>query len=577
MIAGVVAEELLLPQIVHPDDGLIDYAYYAIYDPNWVDPDSGSIGGVPPDKQGWISWWDPFTIFPPPQVLVAGYFLFESLFDEGDTVYPPYVSDGHQGIYPDLLVEIDTIYAFGKAYVTAIVATIVIDIDGFYSPTVISKVLGPQRVIDVDIFGGVKQLQQGKATINQTFPLDEVYDFDIIYGSVIGRSGVTLIVQQQVLATDTETVFINETTTSTAMVLGTFVGEHATFTAPPAGALLAHTVIDADGFYAPGIQGPLALPFFQDTDVFYAPIRLNYVLPGIAIDADAIMAPALGRVLQPSIVTDVDVFRGPAFTQPGSFSLVIDNEFISIPTVTPQRATVLPGLPVDTDAFYSPGGGQGITGVSDVTLGADTVFAPSANIGPLFPVVSVVDPDIFLVPGVLAGLLTASIVIDADTFFAPGFPVTLGGAFVSDTGAIFAPTAAQGLSPDVFSDADAFYVPVFSTSDSLPPGIVVDVDTVLAPTIIPGAVTALPGFINADDVVPVTSITVTAVLSASFVTDSDVVYAPTEGAIGQPAAFVDADAFYGPKITQVGFDGTLVLDGPIMPSTPQPTVIYIEG
>jgi hypothetical protein len=542
MIAGVIAEELLLPLAIPPSA-------------TYVDPD----------------------IFPQAIIKVPGFLLFDGQFDEGDLIYAAYVGDVDNSVYPPTIIDPDIVYGFTASRSIAIVSPAFADADVFFSPTVISKVLGPQRVIDVDIFGGVKQLQQGKATINQTFPLDEVYDFDIIYGPVIGRSGVTLIVQQQVLATDSETVVINETTTSTAMVLGTFVGEHATFTAPPAGALLAHTVIDADGFYAPGIQGPLALPFFQDTDVFYAPIRLNYLLPGVAIDADTIMAPALGRVLQPSIVTDVDVFRGPTFTQPGSFSLVIDNEFISIPTVTPQRATVLPGLPVDTDAFYSPGGGQGITGASDITLGADAIPTASVGIAPLFPVVSVVDPDIFLAPGVLAGRLTASIIIDADTFFAPGFPVTLGGAFVSDTGAIFAPTAAQGLSPDIFNDADAFYVPVFSTSDSLPPGIVVDVDTVLAPTVIPGAVTALPGFVNADDVVPVTSITVTAVLSASFVTDSDVVYAPTEGAIGQPAAFVDADAFYGPKITQVGFDGTLVLDGPIMPSTPQPTVIYIEG
>jgi Flp pilus assembly protein CpaB len=44
-----------------------------------------------------------------------------------------------------------------------------------------------------------------------------------------------------------------------------------------------------------------------------------------------------------------------------------------------------------------------------------------------------------------------------------------------------------------------------------------------------------------------------------------------------PGAFTDADGFYAPTITQAGFDGTIALDGPIMPATPQPTVIFIEG
>jgi hypothetical protein len=38
-----------------------------------------------------------------------------------------------------------------------------------------------------------------------------------------------------------------------------------------------------------------------------------------------------------------------------------------------------------------------------------------------------------------------------------------------------------------------------------------------------------------------------------------------------------ADAPDASVIAGVRFEGVLALDGPIMPSTPQPTVIYIEG
>jgi hypothetical protein len=61
--------------------------------------------------------------------------------------------------------------------------------------------------------------------------------------------------------------------------------------------------------------------------------------------------------------------------------------------------------------------------------------------------------------------------------------------------------------------------------------------------------------------------------------DTDVFLAPSIGItrVLTVGIVTDSDGFYAPAAAQSGFDGTLVLDGPIMPSTPQPTVIFIEG
>jgi hypothetical protein len=128
---------------------------------------------------------------------------------------------------------------------------------------------------------------------------------------------------------------------------------------------------------------------------------------------------------------------------------------------------------VDSDTFYPPLEGQGIGVAYDPLLGADAVAAPVVNRAPLFPVVSVVDPEPIYVPVIGDAPHVPSLVVDVDAFLAPNIGVT------------------QNLLAGILTDGDAFNTPALAAA--------------------------------------------------------------------------------------AGFDGTLALDGPIMPATPQPTVIYIEG
>jgi hypothetical protein len=434
MIVGVVAEELLLPLAIPPFD-------------TYVDPD----------------------VFPFATIRVPGFLLLEGSFDEGDTFYQAYVGDVSLSIYPPSIADPDTVYAFTTSRSAAIVSPPITDADVFYSPLVLSKVLGPQLFVDIDVFGGVKKVTLGKATINQTVPIDSVFDVDIIYGAVIGRAGITLIISQSALPTEIELVHISETTANVIPLLGSFLEETASYTAPST--LLPHQLVDADAFQVPDLRGPIAPALFTDVDTFYSPTRLSYIFPGIVIDSNVFFVPSAGWKLLPGIVLDQDIFIGPAFAQPGSFALYVDaGEFIPAPTVTAQAATLYPPSFAATDAYYAPVVNPAI--VPSYMLPDDVAGAPAIGFGPLHPVVSVIDPEPFFAPVIGEGPRVPSFVVDTDLFYAPILSITQ--------------------------------------------------------TLVPGVIT-------------------------------------------------DTDVFYAPNVSTAGFDGTLALDGPIMPATPQPTVIYIEG
>jgi hypothetical protein len=437
MIVGVIAEELLL--------GL------------------ATIPGIVVDND----------IVPSPTIKVPGFLLFESSFDEGDTIYQAYVGDVDNSVYPPLIVDPDTIFTFTRSASLAIVAQSFTDVDTIYRPIVLSKVLGPQLYIDLDIFGGVKKLTQGKATINQTFPIDTVIDIDIIFAPLVERSGVIVITQQAALATEFDTVYVNETTSSVTALLGSFVGETAGYT-PPLGYLSPQPVGADDAIPVANVLGPVAPGILVDVDAFFTPTRGNYVTSNAVFDSDVFFAPFAARQLLPGVVVAADVINGPFFTQPGSFGLVIDaGEFIPVPIVTPQRATVGPQLLNDSaiDAFYAPIASPAI--IAPSVMDIDTVLAPTVSFGALTPVVSVIDPDAFYSPVVGKPPITPALLVETDIFYAP----------------------AMG----------------YDQTSSV--GIVIDTDT-----------------------------------------------------------------FYAPSIAGIAsFDGTLALDGPIMPSTPPVTVIYIEG
>jgi hypothetical protein len=67
----------------------------------------------------------------------------------------------------------------------------------------------------------------------------------------------------------------------------------------------------------------------------------------------------------------------------------------------------------------------------------------------------------------------------------------------------------------------------------------------------------------------------TAIVEAVSAADTLSAAVPRTGSVVEAASA--ADLVDGSKIAGSLFDGVLALDGPIMPRTPQPTVIYIEG
>jgi hypothetical protein len=384
-------------------------------------------------------------MFPPPTVSVPGFLLFEGLFPADDIFYPAYVGDINLSIHPNLLVDPDAIYPFTTTRSIAIVPSLFTDIDVIYAPVVNNKVLAPQLFIDVELFGGLKKLQQGQATINQQFPIDRVIDVDNVYGAVIGFAGITLITQQALLAGSDDVVYLNETTSrDTVLQFGSFVHETAAYTAPPSGALLAHLVVDTDTIPIPNLLGSLGPPLFQDIDAFYGPARLYTLQPGAVLDSDVVFAPRVGRQLLPDVVSDQDTFNGPTFTLPGSFALFVDPaESIPAPTVTPQRATILPPLLNDVDAFTTA---RLDAAIIAPILPDDTIFrVPVTSIGPLTPVVSVIDPEPFFAPVIGDAPHVPSLVLDTDVFLAPSIGITrvLTVGIVTDSDGFYAPAAAQ--------------------------------------------------------------------------------------------------------------------------------------
>src|SRR4029077_3257268 len=139
-------------------------------------------------------------------------------FVDDDLLYSPFISLNWPTLYPPPLVISDTIYQFTATFSAALAPPLVAAADQIYAPTVFSKVLGPPLVVDNDVFGGIKDIKQGKATINQTFPLDSVYSDDLFYSPVIQTTTRAVVTRQAAVPTSVGIAFVSEST-SYAMAL----------------------------------------------------------------------------------------------------------------------------------------------------------------------------------------------------------------------------------------------------------------------------------------------------------------------------------------------------------------------
>jgi hypothetical protein len=133
--------------------------------------------------------------------------------------------------------------------------------------------------------------------------------------------------------------------------------------------------------------------------------------------------------------------------------------------------------------------------------------------------------------------------------------VTLTPGIVTDSDAIFAPTATPGaatLTPILFSDTDTFFAPTASSTYTLLPGLFTDTDTFFAPTVAAGAVTLTPGLIGSDDAFYAPAASLVASLLPGLLDDSvnDSVYNPAVSSTYTltPGLVSDSDAFYAPSV-----------------------------
>jgi hypothetical protein len=289
--------------------------------------------------------------------------------------------------------------------------------------------------------------------------------------------------------------------------------------------LLLETFDDADVIFAP-LTARALLPsyfteYYPDNDRIYAAGQAAFLLPSLFNSVDVFFAPFISNQLNPSRVVDADVFIGPTVATPGRLGLFVDDDIFFVQLV--QFAPLAPALFNDADGFLTEVIASNpalYPQFTDIDV-EDTFYPPTVSIGlflgpHLWPDID----DIRSIPAVILGQVIAPTVInfDADVFYAPNLPPTL--------------------SPALFAPADTIFSSILVFDQSLLAVWYIDDETFYAPTVVGlGA--------------PQTS---------------------------TPSIFTDADAFFAPSITALAaFNGTLSIDGPIMPATPQPTVILVEG
>jgi hypothetical protein len=325
--------------------------------------------------------------------------------------------------------------------------------------------------------------------------------------------------------------------------------------------------IDSDLFYSATI--PFNPPLFPtvryvDSDIFYTPAFLSSVTSALVVDNDVILASVIRRDGD-AIVLLLEAFN--------------DNDTIFATSI---GSGLLPGLVIENypigDFIYSAG--QSAFLRPDIFSSADTFFAPF-TFNQLNPSLVPVD-DVFIGPELgTPGRL--ELFVDDDFFPAASVQfASLLAPLVTETddilSALIGSNPALGPLDGVIDFDNEFYAPSVIIFQGLAPHFWPDVDTILSvPAVILGQALA-PSILFSDAdafYVPVLPPT----LSPALFAPADIFFAPVLifDQLMLPSWMVDADAFLAPSMTALaGWDGAISLDGPIMPAAHQPTVIYIE-
>jgi hypothetical protein len=299
--------------------------------------------------------------------------------------------------------------------------------------------------------------------------------------------------------------------------------------------------VDTDIIFTPSFSQGVAPALFGSDDVIRPQVIHRagdaiILLTGVFSDADTFFEPSLAKGLRPGLVAADDAFHGStggSYLLPGLFA-ADDVFYAAFPT-----GQVLPGYVLDTDVFIGPELRE--PGRMGLFLDDDIMRSPSVSFGPLL----------------------APLVADAEAFRT---------AVIGE----FPP-----LSPnDPFIDfADTFYGPTLFFAQRLAAFTWIDVDIVYS---VPGVILgqALIPTVVVDDINIFYAPTLPPTISPTLFAPADVFFTPTvifDQSVS-PDWFIDTDAFFAPSMTALaGFDGPLAISGPIMPSDPPLTIIYIEG
>lgn len=409
MLIGVIAEELLLAEAARQTELFLD-----------VD------------------------LFPSASLSVPGFLLLEGQFDEGDVFYQTVVSDGSKIILPQLVIDGDTFRNFTSSIVRALAPSLVLDADAFFSPTVLSNVLGPSLFVDNDLYGGVRTLTQGTANINQQFPIDSVFDSDIFRSPIVELANRAII--RRHMAVSASTVFAGGALTS---ILPGRIGQAVIITettslgASPLSQISPNLFNIDDIIFAPMPFSGLVPGLFIDGDAVFAPTLGNYISPSLWTEIDIFLTPSAAKQLRPSAVSDADVFIGPTLGTPGRLGLVVDNDVVFGPAI--RIAPLAPALLVDSDTFSVSVIGAPAIVPNDVIVDfSDTFFTPVIQATQALLPVIWIDVDDYRSPDTIEAQppLRPILLVDSDIIYGP----------TEVTG----PTA---LLPGVFSDTDTFFAP----------------------------------------------------------------------------------------------------------------------
>lgn len=198
---------------------------------------------------------------------------------------------------------------------------------------------------------------------------------------------------------------------------------------------------------------------------------------------------------------------------------------------------------------------------------------------PATPTGLVVDDDVFFAPAIANTLVVLSIVpalySDDDSIYAPSISQVLSAGLATDADAFYSPAIAldQRLSPAPVFDADVFLADAVGQDRLLRPALLADPDTIIPAfsvvAVQPGKDQKLhAGRLNSDDVIfaarfPLSpsalvldldtifapSIFASYGLQAPFVVDADATYAPFAAMLAQPGLVTDTESIYRPTLS----------------------------